>query len=98
MTEKWNEFLKKNKKNELHYEKLTDDELIRLTQSMTAVCFMGRPECKRCDLRGETKYCPPAAAHEILINRFYEKVEIVDGLTTRYEYRQNPAQIELAAV
>jgi len=93
----FSEYVQRTKKNELNFEKVETDKLIELTRSMTGVCFLGRPECSRCPLRGEPLYCPPTAAKEVLKARGYERIEVSEGLTTRIEWSRNPIQIELMA-
>lgn len=96
-TDYFSEYVQRTKKNELHFDNLETDKLIELTRSMTAVCFLGRPECSRCPLSGDAAYCPPASAKQILKARGYERIEIPEGLTTRIEWSRNPIQVELAA-
>ena len=82
-------YVKKIRSNECHFEKLSTEELIRLTESMTTVCFLGRPDCRRCPLHGDDLYCPPEAALTVLIERGYERVRIFEGITSRVVYLTN---------
>jgi hypothetical protein len=92
-------YVKKIKSNECHFEKLSTEKLIELTKSMTSICFLGRPECRRCPLKHDDLYCPPSAAHKVLTERGYEKVTFFEGISIKNEYRMNTLMpMEITAV
>ncbi len=70
------EYLVESKENEINLKDSPIEDVERLTKYMTTKCMLGRPSCKVCPLRGETLYCPPAAAYAELERR---GGKIIDG-------------------
>jgi len=99
MSSMFDKYTKRIRSNECHFEKLSTEELVRLTKSMTLICMLGRPECRRCPLYHDELYCPPSAAHKVLTARGYERVTIFEGISSRVEYRMDTAMpMDITAV